>query len=79
MITKNSVYTRITKSLTDFIDIKAKRNSLKSKALTLKELKTLQPGDFVTHIDHGVGRFAGLDTVDVGSNKQEAMRLGVPR
>ena len=54
---------------------KGKERFTKSKALTLKELKTLQPGDFVTHIDHGVGRFAGLDTVDVGSNKQEAIRL----
>lgn len=54
---------------------KGKEKFTKSKALTLKELKTLQPGDFVTHIDYGVGRFAGLDTVDVGSNKQEAIRL----
>lgn len=52
-----------------------KEKFTKSKALTLKELKTLQPGDFVVHIDHGVGRFAGLDTVDVAGNKQEAMRL----
>ncbi len=54
---------------------KGKEKFTKSKALTLKELKTLQPGDFVTHIDHGVGRFAGLDTVDVSGNKQEAVRL----
>lgn len=54
---------------------KGKEKFTKSKALTLKELKTLQPGDFVVHIDYGVGRFAGLDTVDVGSNKQEAVRL----
>ncbi len=54
---------------------KGKEKFTKSKALTLKELKTLQPGDFVTHIDYGVGRFAGLDTVDVGGNKQEAVRL----
>ncbi|WP_420578699.1 transcription-repair coupling factor [Ekhidna sp.] len=54
---------------------KGKEKFTKSKALTLKELKTLQPGDFVTHIDYGVGRFAGLDTVDVGGNKQEAIRL----
>lgn len=54
---------------------KGKEKFTKSKALTLKELKTLQPGDYVTHIDYGVGRFAGLDTVDVGGNKQEAMRL----
>lgn len=47
----------------------------KSKALTLKELKTLQPGDYVTHIDYGVGRFAGMETIDVGEKKQEAVRL----
>lgn len=54
---------------------KGKEKFTKTKALTLKELKALQPGDFVVHIDYGVGRFAGLDTVDVGSNKQEALRL----
>lgn len=54
---------------------KGKEKFTKTKAITLKELKALQPGDFVTHIDHGVGRFAGLDTVDVGGNKQEAVRL----
>jgi len=54
---------------------RGKEKFTKSKALTLKELKTLQPGDFVVHIDYGVGRFAGLDTVDVGDNKQEAVRL----
>ena len=54
---------------------KTKDKSSKSKALTLKELKTLQPGDFVVHIDYGVGRFAGLDKVDVGGHMQEAMRL----
>ena len=58
-----------------FHQYKDKEKFTKSKALTLKELKTLQPGDFVVHIDYGVGRFAGLDTVDVGSNKQEALRL----
>ncbi|RAJ98239.1 transcription-repair coupling factor (superfamily II helicase) [Larkinella arboricola] len=47
----------------------------KSKALTLRELKTLQPGDFVTHVDHGIGRFAGLEKVDVGGREQEAIRL----
>jgi len=47
----------------------------KSKALTLKELQTLHPGDYVTHIDHGIGRFAGMEKVDVGASKQEAIRL----
>lgn len=47
----------------------------KSKALTLRELKTLQPGDYVTHVDHGIGRFAGLEKVDMGGREQEAIRL----
>ncbi len=47
----------------------------KSKALTLRELKTLQPGDYVTHIDYGIGRFAGMERVDVGEREQEAIRL----
>lgn len=47
----------------------------KSKAITLKELKNLQPGDYVTHIDYGIGRFAGLEKVDVGGKMQEAVRL----
>jgi len=47
----------------------------KSKALTLNELKSLQTGDYVTHIDYGVGRFVGLDKIDINGNQQEAMRL----
>lgn len=47
----------------------------KAKALTLRELKTLQPGDFVTHIDYGIGRFAGLEKIEVGGRQQEAVRL----
>lgn len=47
----------------------------KSKALTLKELRSLQVGDFVTHVDYGIGRFAGLDRVIVGDAEQEAIRL----
>ena len=47
----------------------------KSKALTLRELKTLQAGDYVTHVDHGIGRFAGLEKIDAGGREQEAIRL----
>jgi transcription-repair coupling factor (superfamily II helicase) len=47
----------------------------KSKALTLRELKTLQPGDYITHIDYGIGRFVGLDKIDVDGRKQEALRI----
>lgn len=45
------------------------------QALTLKELQDLQKGDYVTHIDHGVGRFSGLETIDVNGKPQEAIRL----
>ena len=47
----------------------------KAKAITLKELKTLQPGDFVTHVDYGIGRFAGMEKRDVNGQEQEAVRL----
>ncbi len=45
------------------------------QAITLKELLQLQPGDYVTHIDHGVGRFSGLEKIEVNGKKQEAIRL----
>ncbi len=45
------------------------------QALTLKEISQLEPGDYVTHIDHGIGKFSGLETIDVDGKKQEAIRL----
>lgn len=47
----------------------------KGKAITLKALKELQPGDFVTHIDHGVGVYSGLQKIEVNGNLQEAIRI----
>jgi transcription-repair coupling factor (superfamily II helicase) len=47
----------------------------KNKALTLRTLRELQPGDFVTHIDHGVGVFSGLQKIEVNGKLQEAVRL----
>ncbi|MGF7230748.1 transcription-repair coupling factor [Arachidicoccus sp.] len=47
----------------------------KSKALTMKALRDLQPGDFVTHIDHGVGRFSGLQKMETNGTVQEVVRL----
>jgi transcription-repair coupling factor (superfamily II helicase) len=48
----------------------------KSKeALTIKEIMSLQPGDYVVHIDHGVGQFSGLQKIDVNGKEQEAIRL----
>lgn len=45
------------------------------EALTISELYELQPGDFVSHIDHGIGRFDGLEIIDNNGKKQEAIRL----
>ena len=47
----------------------------KNKALTLKTLRDLQPGDYVTHIDHGVGRYSGLQKLEVNGTVQEAVRI----
>src|SRR6266487_637292 len=47
----------------------------KSKALTLRTLRELQPGDYVTHIDHGVGVYSGLQKLEVNGRLQEAVRL----
>lgn len=44
-------------------------------ALTLKELSQFEPGDFVVHIDHGVGRFAGLVRIPNGNTTQEVIKL----
>ena len=44
-----------------------------SQALTLKELTQLKPGDLVVHIDHGVGIFSGLETIDAGGSMQDCL------
>ncbi len=54
---------------------KIKQAYNKSKAITIRALKELQPGDFVVHIDHGVGVFSGLQKVQVGGQTQEAVRI----
>jgi transcription-repair coupling factor (superfamily II helicase) len=58
-----------------FHKYRLKEKFSKSKAMTLKELKSLQVGDFVTHVDYGIGRFAGMERKDVNGKEQEAMRL----
>jgi len=47
----------------------------KKQAVTLKELTALQIGDYVTHIDHGIGKFGGLQKIDVEGKPQEAIKL----
>ncbi len=45
------------------------------EALSIKELYNLRPGDYVTHIDHGIGRFDGLEKIMNDGKEQEAIRL----
>jgi transcription-repair coupling factor (superfamily II helicase) len=54
---------------------KIKQAYNKNKALTLRALRELQPGDYVTHIDHGVGVYSGLQKIEVNGKLQEAVRL----
>jgi transcription-repair coupling factor (superfamily II helicase) len=54
---------------------RAKEKFSKSKALTFRELQALTPGDFVTHIDYGICKFAGLEKKSVDGKEQEAIRL----
>ncbi|WP_395091217.1 transcription-repair coupling factor [Vaginella massiliensis] len=52
------------------------RNSFAKKdAITLKEINTLQIGDFVTHIDYGIGKFAGLVRIENNGVQQESIKL----
>lgn len=52
-----------------------KNGYAKKQAITLKELTNLDIGDYVTHIDHGIGRFGGLQKIDLEGKKQEAIKL----
>jgi len=52
-----------------------KNGYAKKQAITLKELTNLDIGDYVTHIDHGIGKFGGLQKIDVEGKKKEAIKL----
>ena len=54
---------------------KLKNGYAKKQAITLQELNKLEIGDYVTHMDHGIGKFGGLQKIDVEGKKQEAIKL----
>ncbi|MBS7565854.1 transcription-repair coupling factor [Mucilaginibacter sp. Bleaf8] len=54
---------------------KLRKGYQRTQAITLKELRELKPGDYVTHIDHGIGKYAGLEKVEVNGKIQEMIRL----
>ena len=54
---------------------KIRQGFTKDQALNVRVLRELSAGDYVTHIDHGIAKFAGLQTIEIGGQKQEAVRL----
>ena len=58
-----------------FHRFKLKKGFNKEAALNLRMLKELKPGDFVTHIDHGIGRYSGLEKLEINGKSQESVRL----
>ncbi len=54
---------------------KLKSRKAQRESITLKELNKLHQGDYVVHIDHGIGKFAGLIKTEVNGKMQEAIRL----
>lgn len=52
-----------------------KNGYAKKQAITIKELTNLEVGDYVTHIDHGIGKFGGLQKIEVEGKQQEAIKL----
>ncbi len=52
-----------------------KNGYAKKQAITLKELSNIEVGDYVTHIDHGIGKFGGLQKIEVEGRMQEAIKL----
>ncbi len=54
---------------------KLNRGFSKDRAINLKMLRELKPGDFVTHIDHGIGRYSGLEKIEINGRIQESVRI----
>ncbi|HUH74085.1 MAG TPA: transcription-repair coupling factor [Chitinophagales bacterium] len=58
-----------------FHKYKTQQKFSRDQAITVKVLKDLNPGDYVTHIDHGVGVFSGLQRLEINGKVQEAVRI----
>ena len=54
---------------------KSKTKFIDNQAITIKQLNSLEIGDFVTHIDHGIGRFEGLHKIENHGKYQEVIKL----
>lgn len=58
-----------------FHKYKLRQGFTKDQALNLKMLRELETGDYVVHIDHGIGRYSGLEKIDINGHIQESVRL----
>ena len=58
-----------------FHKYKIKQGFAKSEAITISELNSLRPGDYIVHVDHGIGKFGGLEKVDINGKRQEVIKL----
>jgi transcription-repair coupling factor (superfamily II helicase) len=58
-----------------FHKFQLKTGFTKRESLTIAELTNLHPGDYVVHIDHGIGKFGGLHKVEINGKHQEAIKL----
>ncbi|CAM1334360.1 transcription-repair coupling factor [Tenacibaculum aestuariivivum] len=58
-----------------YYKFRLKNGYAKKQSITIQELTKLDIGDYVTHIDHGIGKFGGLQKIDVEGKKQEAIKL----
>lgn len=56
-------------------NLKSDRARSGKLALSLRELNQIEPGDFIVHIDHGIGRYGGLIRTDVNGKPQEMIKL----
>ena len=52
-----------------------KKGFTREQAINLKMLRELKPGDYVVHIDHGIGKYSGLEKIDINGHIQESVRL----
>ncbi|MFT5910341.1 MAG: transcription-repair coupling factor (superfamily II helicase), partial [Paraglaciecola sp.] len=58
-----------------FHKYKLRRGFTKDKSLNLRLLRELKPGDYVVHIDHGIGQYSGLQKIDINGHVQESVRI----
>lgn len=54
---------------------KLRKGFTKDQGVSLKMIRELEPGDYVVHMDHGIGRFSGLEKIDINGHIQESVRL----